>query len=130
MGGRAGHGWDTGVYPDEAVMQAQLIAGAVIVAIAFAGGWQVNGWRLKASEARAEESAEKAASAATDAAVAAIKGIEVKYVTIKQQAETVTREVPVYRECMHDPRGMQAVNDALAGQASGGAGLPGPDTTN
>lgn len=97
-------------------MNPQFIIGAVIVAIAFATGWQVNGWRLKASEARAEESAEKAATAATEAAVAAIKGIEVKYVTIKQQAETVTREVPVYRECMHDPRGMQAVNEALTGQ--------------
>lgn len=114
-------------------MQLQLIIGAVIVAASFLAGWQVNGWRLKASEAKAEEVAEKAATAATEAAVTAIKGIEIKYVTIKQQGETVTREVPVYRECMHDPRGMQLVNEALTGQLTKAVDpprLPGSDPTH
>lgn len=114
-------------------MPYQLIIGALIVAAAFFGGWQVNQWRNDAGDLKAVEAAEKGAAAATVAAVDAIKGIEIKYVTIKQQGETVTREVPVYRECMHDPRGMQLVNEALEGgrgQAAGDtAGLPGSDGT-
>jgi hypothetical protein len=105
----------------------QLIAGAVIVAIAFAGGWQVNGWRLKASEARAEEAAEKAGAAATEAAVTAIKGIEVRYVPIRHKAEVITREVPVYRDCVHTDDGLRVVNEALTGQPADPASLSRPD---
>ena len=106
------------------------LLGGVAVVAAFAAGWKVNEWRNDSADLKAEQVAEKAATAATEAAVKAIQGIEVKYVTIKQNAETVLREVPVYRECMHDPRGMQAVNDALAGgQPVGGeARVPGSDT--
>lgn len=96
-------------------MSPQLIAGAIIVAIAFAGGWKVNEWRRDSAESKAIEAAEKAATAATEAAVTAIKSIEVKYVTIKQKAETVTREVPVYRDCVHSDDGMRVVNEALTG---------------
>lgn len=108
-------------------MQAQLIAGAVIVALAFAGGWQVNGWRLKASEARAEAAAEKAAIAATDAAVTAIKGLEKVYVPIKAKAEVITREVPVYRDCVHTDDGLRVLNEALTPDRSS---LPGSDATH
>jgi hypothetical protein len=109
----------------------QLIIGAAIVAAAFLAGWQVNGWRLKASEAKATEVAERAATAATEAAVTAIKGIEVRYVPIRQKAEVITHEVPVYRECVHTDDGLRVVNEALAGHptpAGDTARLPGPDT--
>ena len=52
--------------------------------------------------------------AALAAAGEAISKIEVRNVTIRQKAETVTREVPVYRDCRHDPDGMRLVNQALA----------------
>lgn len=52
-------------------------------------------------------------AAAQRAAASEIAKIEIKNVTIKQKAETVTREVPVYRECTHDALGMQLVNEAL-----------------
>lgn len=109
----------------------QLIAGAVIVAGAFFGGWKVNGWRMDAAQKKADEVEQRATAAATEAAVSAIKGIEVKYVTIKQQAETITREVPVYRDCVHTDDGLRLVNEALAGGSGSGTGeapgVPRPD---
>ncbi len=110
-------------------MPIQLIAGAVLCALAFLSGWKVNQWRMDSADAKAEAAAQKAASAATDAAVTAIKGIEVKYVTIKQKAETVTREVPVYGPgCSHTDDGLRVVNEALAGPATADhpPSVPGP----
>lgn len=107
-----------------------LIAGAILAALAFLAGWKVNGWRIDSAQRQADESAQKAATAATEAAVTAIKGIEVRYVPIKQKGETITREVPVYRDCLHDDGGLRVVNEALAGPAPAGdpARLPGPDS--
>lgn len=51
--------------------------------------------------------------AALAAAGEAISKIEVRNVTIRQKAETVTREVPVYRDCRHDPDGLRLINQAL-----------------
>lgn len=64
-----------------------------------------------------------------DAAIAgaseAIAKLEVRNVTIRQQAETVVREVPVYRECRHDPLGLQLTNAALVpGEPAPGGKLP------
>jgi hypothetical protein len=106
----------------------QLIVGAVIVAIAFFSGWKVNGWRIEAAQTKADKVEQRATAAATEAAVTAIKAIEVKYVTIKQRAETVTREVPIYRDCVHTDDGLRIVNEALAGgQPSEAPGVPGLD---
>lgn len=55
--------------------------------------------------------------AALAAAGEAISKIEVRNVTIRQKAETVTREVPVYRDCRHDPDGLRLVNEALGPEA-------------
>lgn len=56
-----------------------------------------------------------------DAALAvtseAIAQIEVKNVTIRQKAETITREVPVYTDCKHDAAGLRLINEALTGKA-------------
>lgn len=110
-------------------MSPHLIAGAVIVALAFATGWKVNGWRIDSAQKKADAVEQRATAAATDAAVKAIKGIEVRYVTIKQQGETITREVPVYRDCVHSTDGLRVVSEALnpATPPSGAARLPGPD---
>jgi hypothetical protein len=110
----------------------QLIAGAILTALAFASGWQVSDWRNKAAQKKADEVEQRATTAATDAAVKAIQGIEVKYVTIKQKAETITREVPIYRDCMHTDDGLRVVNEALTGNAAAGdpTVMPGPDATH
>ena len=97
-------------------MPYQLIAGAVVVALAFFAGWRVNEWRNDAADLKAQRVAHTAADAATKAAVDAIKGIEIKYTTIKQKAEVITRENVVYRDCQHDPDGLRILNEALTGQ--------------
>jgi hypothetical protein len=97
----------------------QLIAGGLIVALAFLGGWKVNGWRMDAAQKKADEVEQRATQAATEAAVTAIEGIAVRYVPVKQAAEVITREIPVYRDCVHSPDGMRVLNEALTG-----AGLP------
>jgi len=43
----------------------------------------------------------------------AISKIEVRNVTVRQKAETITRERIVYSECQHAPDGLRLVNEAL-----------------
>lgn len=95
------------------------VAAAVIAASAFGAGvrWQ------RGAEALAERVAEKAATSATNAAVEQIKAIEVKNVTIRQTAETITREVPVFSECRAGERMLGLVNEALAAPGAA-AGVP------
>lgn len=52
--------------------------------------------------------------AALAAAGEAIQKIEVRNTTVRQKTETVTREVPVYRDCKHSADGLRLVNEALA----------------
>lgn len=95
-----------------------ILAVTLLVGAAGAGGyWQ--GSKHKADEIAAQEAREsalvlKATEAATLAAAEAISKIEVKNVTIRQKAETITREVPVYRDCHHTPDALGLLNDALA----------------
>lgn len=94
----------------------------ILLAILAAGGagyWQ--GGKHKADELAARAAREDRVRAETrevamQAAAEAIGQIEIRNVTIRQKAETVTREVPVYRECNHSADGLQLVNSALAGQ--------------
>lgn len=67
--------------------------------------------------------------AAIAAASEAISKIEVRNVTVRQKAETITREVPVYRDCRHDGDGMRLLNQALTDSPEPPAGsqLPAPD---
>lgn len=51
--------------------------------------------------------------AAMQTAAEAIAAIEVRNVTIRQKAETITREVPVYRDCVHGADGLRLINEAL-----------------
>ncbi len=99
-------------------MNQLLIAGigaVVIGAGGFATGWKVNSWRHDSQQLAIEQAAEKAAEKVASNAVDAIQTIEVRNVTIRQQAETITREVPVYRDraCAHDERMYQTINQAL-----------------
>lgn len=81
-----------------------------------------------AEQAKLEEVEKRTREAALIATAEAISKIEVRNVTIRQKAETVVREVPVYRDCRHDPSGLQLVNEALTAPGSAGGGkLPGTD---
>ncbi len=44
--------------------------------------------------------------------------IKITNTYVRGKIETITREVPVYRECVHDPRVVSLLNDILAGKAS------------
>ena len=91
------------------------LAAVVALSGAYAYG-RYDGRQLElATQYRESRAAEVSRDAALKGAAEAISKIEVRNVTIRQQAETITREVPVYRECRHDPRGMRMVNEALAG---------------
>jgi hypothetical protein len=70
--------------------------------------------------------------AAIAAASEAISKIEVRNVTVRQKAETITREVPVYRDCRHDGDGLRLVNQALTDTAEPAAGtqLPAADAAD
>lgn len=67
--------------------------------------------------------------AALAAAAEAIQQIEVRNTTVRQKTETITREVPVYRDCRHSPDGLRLVNEALsdAPEPAAGSELPAPD---
>jgi hypothetical protein len=99
-----------------------ILGVTLLVGAAGAGGyWQ--GSKHKADEIAAQQAREaalvdKAADAAALAAADAISKIEVKNVTIRQKAETVVREVPVYGDCRHDPRTYGLLNDALSSGAA------------
>lgn len=81
-----------------------------------------------AEQAKLEEVEKRTREAALTATAEMLSKIEVKHVTIRQNAETVIREVPVYRECRHDPAGLQLVNEALAAPESARGGeLPAAD---
>lgn len=85
-----------------------------------------------ATQARIEKATEEARALALDKAAEKIAAIDVKQVTIRQKMETITREVPVYRDCKHSPDGLWLVNQALSPALGGAAGihqgeLPGSD---
>jgi Tfp pilus assembly protein PilO len=99
----------------------------LVLALTFATGWNVANWRRDSLELAVVEAADRAATASRASAVKAIGEIEVRNVTIRQRAETVVREVPVYTECRHDPRGLQTVNSALAEPGSDRGIVPAAD---
>lgn len=101
-----------------------------VLAIAGAGAsgyWQGSKHtadQIAAQAARDAALVEKTRETAQAAAAQEISKIEVKNVTIRQKAETITREVPVYGDCRHDPRTLGLLNDALA---PAGIGAKSPD---
>jgi len=112
---------------------------AAVVALGVSHG--VVGWKayhagqnkVIAEQAQLDEAMRATREAAIAGAAEAISKLEVKHVTIRQKAETVTREVPVYRDCRHDPDGLQLVNEALRATPAEPADpgkLPGPSAAD
>lgn len=72
----------------------------------------------------------EAQDAALMAAAAQISKLDIKNTTIRAKTEVITREVPVYRDCLHDDRTFRLLNDALSpagAKSSGGGQLPATD---
>lgn len=66
-----------------------------------------------AETAKLEDVEQRTRAAALTVTSEAISKIEVRNVTVRQKAETITRERLVYTECQHDPDGLRLVNEAL-----------------
>lgn len=79
-----------------------------------------------ASQAQAQAVRLETLHLAQMAAAEEIARIEVRHVTIRQQAETTLREIPVYRDCVNDA-GVSSLLDAARENrdlAPGDRGLP------
>jgi hypothetical protein len=107
-----------------------LAAGVLAVALAI-GGFTFGVKYQRGQEARAEQLIARVRDEAQLGAAEAIAKIEIKNTTIRQQLETVTREVPVYRDCRNTDDGMRLINDALRGPGAAGRGeLSGTDAAD
>lgn len=113
------------------------LVGAVVGLALLVGGYAAgrgDGRKLeRAEQDRAAVAVREAEDALQRGLAEGLSKITVTNTTIRQRAETVTREVPVYRDCRHDPRGLQSINAALtgvveAGPVDGGV-VPGVDAT-
>lgn len=109
-------------------MSPYLILGAVALAGATLAGTYFQGRSdgansVIAAQADAEKIRQDTIRAADEGTARALSKLEIKHVTIKQQAQVVEREVPVYRDCRHDSRMLDAINAALTGDEPAGAGV-------
>ena len=109
-----------------------ILLGAGILAVLLAvGGFAFGVKYQRGQEARVAMLIEVAREQAQLGAADAIAKIEIKNTTIRQQLETVTREVPVYRDCRNTADGMRLINDALRGPGTAGGGeLPRTNPTD
>lgn len=96
------------------------IAAVVVAGGAFTAGWRVNDWRHDAQDLRDAKLTEKIAAAATDAAVAAIKGNRPIYTTINRALEKEFRSEVRFTspDCSHTPESWGLLDRAY--QAAGG----------
>jgi hypothetical protein len=108
---------------------------AFLIAVGGAGatgywkGGKDTGNRIAADLARTAAATREAQDAALNAAAEHIAKLDVKSTTIRQKTEVITREIPIYGDCRHDPRTLGLLNDALGASAESAdpGELPGPD---
>lgn len=82
-----------------------------------------------AKQAKQEQVIREVRQAAIEGAADAISKLKVENKTVYQRSDTVVREVPVYRDCRHDPRVFNDINEALTGKPAGGGKLPAANAT-
>ena len=113
-----------------------LLAVVLLVGASGATGyWQGSKYtadQIAAQAAREAALVEKTREVAALAAAEQISKIEVRNTTIRQKAEVITREVPVYSECRNDPRTLSLLNESLSpgtaeARPAGGGKLPAAD---
>lgn len=66
---------------------------------------------------------------AMEGAADAISRIVVRNTTVQGRVETIVRDNPVYRDCVHPADVMRNINEAITGRAgsAGDGGVPGAD---
>jgi len=93
----------------------------IAVGLAFlavgGGGYYFGGKHARNAMEAQELREERLVAKITESTAEAIADIEIKNTTIRQKVETVTREVPVYRDCQHSPDVVRLLNSALEGGA-------------
>lgn len=99
--------------------QVKVLAVLLLAIGAGAGGFKLGADHEVASQAREDAKIERVSKAATDAAVEAIGRIRIEQKTIQRKAETIIKEVPVYRECVNTPDVRRLLDDARAGGQGG-----------
>lgn len=111
---------------DMGSLQLLLLSIIVSLVFGFVSGWKVNTWK----HSNEREIEQRIFNTTMELTAKEIAKIEVKNVTIKQQLDTVVREVPVYSECKHSDDGMLLINKALSGSStSSDSKLPGTNST-
>lgn len=104
-------------------MNTTVIA-AILAVVLFSGG-VVTGIKWESGVVAKREVAQKEArEEALAAAAREIAKIDVKRVTIRQPLEKQVHEKIVYRDCRHDPDGLQLLNKALSNGSTGDGKLP------
>jgi hypothetical protein len=102
---------------------------AVVLAIAGAGGYGIHlGKSLERAEYAKQLSLEEKIQQTLATEVSKIQVINRPKI---ERVETITREVPVYRDCRHDPAVLGLLNDLLRGKTTVTAGdsiVPAADT--
>jgi hypothetical protein len=106
-----------------------IIGVCLLVAASGASGYWKGGKdranAIYAQQAREAVVAQEAQDRALEAAAKEIAKIEVRNVTVRQKAETIVREVPVYGACVHDDRVFDLLNEAITGKPAPDRKLPG-----
>lgn len=77
-----------------------------------------------ADQSRVTAAVAKAGEEAAQKSAEAISKLKVKHVTIKQQAETVIRDNPVYRDCVHPDGMLDTINQARGYEPASSGVLP------
>jgi hypothetical protein len=105
-----------------------LLAVALITGASYIQGRKDGNAIAGAERATMEEIARVAREESAAAAAAAIANISVTHTTIRHRAEVITREKPVYRDCINDPGVERLLDAARANQpapAASDSGVPG-----
>lgn len=90
-----------------------LKAAAVLIAL----NWVYEAGRAaeKADKAEQEAAVIVTRTAAAEGAASAISAIKLESRTVVQRTREITREVPAYRDCLHDQRVFDDLNKQLRG---------------
>lgn len=82
-----------------------------------------------ANQAKLDKAITDTREAARLGAADEIAKIKVRNTTVQGKVETIIRDNPVYRDCVHDAVGLRVINEALTGKSgpASGSELPGTD---
>lgn len=103
-------------------MNLTIVLACLLALSVLAGGSYMKGRRDGAAVTIADQRHDdeirmETLQLAQQGAAEAIAATDIKQVTIRQKVETITREVPVYRDCINDPAVERLLNDARANTA-------------